>query len=39
MTRERMQRHFPEYDTFVEVRKEFDPNGVFLNDHTRALVG
>lgn len=39
MTRERMQRHFPEYDTFVQVRKEFDPNGVFLNDHTRALVG
>jgi FAD/FMN-containing dehydrogenase len=34
-----MKRHFPEYDTFVQVRKEFDPNGVFLNDHTRALVG
>jgi FAD/FMN-containing dehydrogenase len=39
MTRDRMKKHFPEYDTFVQIRREFDPNGVFLNDHTRALVG
>lgn len=39
MTRERMINTFPEYDTFVQVRREFDPNGVFLNDHTRSLVG
>lgn len=38
MTRERMEQLFPELGTFIEVRREFDPNGVFLNDHTRALV-
>lgn len=39
LTRERMQTLYPELDTFVEVRREFDPHGVFLNDHTRALLG
>lgn len=38
MTRERMERQFPEFDTFLAVRREFDPDGVFLNDHTRALL-
>lgn len=37
MTRERLERQFPELDKFLAVRREFDPNGVFLNDHTRAL--
>ncbi|WP_457967857.1 hypothetical protein M1E17_20395 [Arthrobacter sp. D1-29] len=23
----------------MQVRREFDPRGIFLNDHTRALVG
>lgn len=38
MTRERLERQFPELDEFLAVRREFDPRGVFLNDHTRALL-
>lgn len=38
MTRERMERLFPQFDQFLAVRREFDPHGVFLNDHTRALL-
>jgi FAD/FMN-containing dehydrogenase len=39
MTRDRLEHLYPELDTFLAVRREFDPNGVFLNDHTRALLG
>ena len=39
LTRNRVKDLYPEYDTFVQVRRDFDPNGVFLNDHTRALLG
>lgn len=39
MTRSRLERVYPELDTFIQVRREFDPRGMFLNDHTRALVG
>ncbi|WP_353713287.1 D-arabinono-1,4-lactone oxidase [Arthrobacter sp. K5] len=39
MTRSRLERLYPELDTFIQVRREFDPRGIFLNDHTRALVG
>ena len=39
MTRERLEVLYPELDTFLDVRRSFDPNGVFLNDHTRALLG
>ncbi|WP_426995677.1 D-arabinono-1,4-lactone oxidase [Pseudarthrobacter sp. N5] len=39
MTRSRLERLYPELDTFIQIRREFDPRGVFLNDHTRALVG
>jgi FAD/FMN-containing dehydrogenase len=39
MTRERMERLYPELDAFIAIRREFDPNGVFLNDHLRPLVG
>jgi len=39
MTRERMERLYPELDTFIAIRRRFDPNGVFLNDHLRPLVG
>jgi len=39
MTRERLEHLYPELDTFLAVRREFDPKGVFLNDHTRALLG
>ena len=37
MTRSRLERLYPELDTFIQVRREFDPRGIFLNDHTRAL--
>lgn len=37
LTRDRAERLFPELPTFLEVRRELDPQGVFLNDHTRAL--
>jgi len=39
MTRERLEALYPELDSFLHVRREFDPHGVFLNDHTRALLG
>lgn len=39
MTRDRVASLYPSHSKFVEVRRAFDPNGVFLNDHTRALVG
>lgn len=38
MTRERLERQFPELEKFLAVRRDFDPQGVFLNDHTRALL-
>jgi L-gulonolactone oxidase len=28
---------YPEWDTFHAVRREFDPDGLFLNDHLRGL--
>ena len=39
MTRDRLEALYPELDAFLEVRRELDPRGVFLNDHTRALLG
>jgi FAD/FMN-containing dehydrogenase len=39
MTRSRLERLYPELDTFIQVRREFDPRGMFLNDHTRSLLG
>ncbi len=39
MTRERMARAYPRLEDFVAVRRELDPEGIFLNDHLRALVG
>lgn len=37
MTPDRLERLFPRYQSFVEMRKRFDPQGTFLNPHTRAL--
>ena len=34
-----MERLYPELDAFIAIRRDFDPNGVFLNDHLRPLVG
>jgi FAD/FMN-containing dehydrogenase len=38
LTEERIRTIYPEYDKFVVVRREFDPDGVFLNDSLRQLV-
>lgn len=37
LTRERLETLYPELDEFLAVRRELDPKGLFLNDHTRAL--
>ena len=39
MTADRLARLFPKYEDFLEVRRRFDPKGVFLNDHLRPLFG
>lgn len=39
MTRERMTELFDEFGTFLDVRRELDPDGTFLNDHLRPLLG
>lgn len=38
LAKDRVQQLYPAYETFVRIRREFDPKGVFLNDHTRALL-
>lgn len=38
MDRARLEHLFPELETFLQVRRELDPDGIFLNDHTRALL-
>ncbi|WP_405944498.1 D-arabinono-1,4-lactone oxidase [Streptomyces sp. NBC_00932] len=38
-TRARMEQMFPELDRFIGIRKQFDPRGLFLNDHLRPLLG
>ncbi|WP_158802485.1 D-arabinono-1,4-lactone oxidase [Acidisoma sp. L85] len=37
MSPSRMEKLFPRYDDFKRLRREIDPDGVFLNDHLRAL--
>jgi FAD/FMN-containing dehydrogenase len=37
MTRERLEELFPRFDKFVEIRRELDPDGMFLNDYLREL--
>jgi FAD/FMN-containing dehydrogenase len=37
MTRDRLEELFPRFDRFVELRRELDPEGVFLNDYLREL--
>lgn len=38
LTRDRVDALYPDAEKFREIRRSFDPNGVFLNDHTRALL-
>jgi FAD/FMN-containing dehydrogenase len=37
LTPERLHALYPEADEFIAVRRELDPEGVFLNDHLRPL--
>ena len=37
MTADRLERLFPRYNDFVAMRGRFDPQGTYLNNHTRAL--
>jgi FAD/FMN-containing dehydrogenase len=37
LTPERLHALYPEAQAFIDVRRELDPQGVFLNDHLRPL--
>ncbi|MFC7054171.1 D-arabinono-1,4-lactone oxidase [Hansschlegelia quercus] len=37
MSPQRLERLYPRYDAFKKIRREIDPDGMFLNDHLRAL--
>lgn len=37
--RDDVERLYPRLEEFVGIRRELDPAGVFLNDHTRQLFG
>ena len=37
LTPERLRALYPEADTFINLRRELDPGGMFLNDHLREL--
>jgi hypothetical protein len=37
LTPERLERVYPNYNRFKQIRQEIDPDGMFLNDHLRSL--
>lgn len=37
LTRARLERLYPQYDAFKRLRREYDPNDMFLNDQLRPL--
>lgn len=37
LTRAQLVERYPESDSFIAIRRELDPEGIFLNDHLRAL--
>jgi FAD/FMN-containing dehydrogenase len=39
LTRERLERVYPRHGDFVSVRREMDPEGLFLNDYLQPLFG
>ncbi len=39
LTPEQLRARYPRADDFVALRRELDPDGVFLNDHLRPLFG
>ena len=38
LTPERLHARYPQAQAFIDVRRELDPQGVFLNDHLRPLL-
>lgn len=38
-TAEHLRQMYPEWDTFGDIRRGLDPDGVFLNDYLRTLLG
>ncbi len=39
LTRDRVEALYPEYEAFQQIRRDFDPHGIFLNPHLRELFG
>ena len=39
MRAEQLKAHYPDWDRFLQIRQELDPDGVFLNDYLRQLFG
>ncbi|WP_018600019.1 D-arabinono-1,4-lactone oxidase [Mycobacterium sp. 155] len=39
LTRDRAEQLYPKYEEFQEIRRRFDPHGIFLNPHLRELFG
>ncbi|OZD18221.1 D-arabinono-1,4-lactone oxidase [Rhodococcus sp. 06-156-3C] len=39
LTRDRVEALYPRYEDFQSIRRELDPDGVFLNPHLRELFG
>ncbi len=37
LTREQLHDRYPRAESFIELRRELDPEGAFLNDHLRPL--
>jgi FAD/FMN-containing dehydrogenase len=37
LTREQLAERYPESGRFIAIRRELDPDGIFLNDHLRPL--
>ncbi|WP_114782760.1 D-arabinono-1,4-lactone oxidase [Botryobacter ruber] len=34
-----LKQLYPEWDRFLEIRKQMDPEGIFLNDHLKEIFG
>jgi FAD/FMN-containing dehydrogenase len=37
LTKQQLHDRYPKAEKFIKIRKQFDPKGVFLNDHLRPL--
>lgn len=38
LNRERVEALYPRFPDFASIRSNYDPKGIFLNDHTRSLL-